>query len=84
MRSADRVEHKLLGTLLKELRIGKGLSQRQLAEQIDRTHAYVGKVERGYQHIDMATLFDWAATVDADPAEIVRQVHEGASRQPHS
>jgi transcriptional regulator with XRE-family HTH domain len=49
-----------LGGLLRELRESQGLSQRELAKKLDRTQAFVWKVEQGIQHLDIPTLMDMA------------------------
>ena len=49
-----------MGGLLRELRESKGLSQRDLAKKLDRTQAFVWKVEQGIQHLDIPTLIDLA------------------------
>lgn len=76
VRSDARPEHVVLGRLLRELREGAGLTQRDLAERIGRTHAFVWKVETGMQHVDLATLFDLAGALESDAVELVRRVRQ--------
>lgn len=42
----DRVAY---GTRIKQLRISKGLTQEQLAEKMNVTGTYIGKIEKGQQ-----------------------------------
>ena len=74
VRTAARQEHAILGNLLREKREAAGLSQRDVARKLDRTQAFVWKVEQGVQHVDVATLIDFAALVGTTAADLVRAV----------
>lgn len=50
------------------------MSQRDVAAKLDRTQAFVWKVEQGIQHLDIPTLIDWANLFKESAAQIVREV----------
>ena len=81
VRTAARPEHVILGTILRERRESLQLSQRDVAKILDRTQAYVWKVEQGIQHIDLPTLMDFADLLGVRASELVRQVETGTARQ---
>jgi len=70
----------VLGRLLKELREAAGMTQRDLASKLDRTHAYVWKVETGVQHVDVAVLLDIASILGGDAADLVARVRSECER----
>lgn len=78
IKTAARPEHEILGKLLHQLRVKKGLTQDELGKKLDRNHSYIWKLETGYQHIDIATLIDICCLTDGDPAELIRTVQEQA------
>ncbi len=63
-----------MGGLLRELRESQGLSQRELAKKLDRTQAFVWKVEQGIQHLDVPTLLDVANVLGTTASELIRLV----------
>jgi transcriptional regulator with XRE-family HTH domain len=56
-----------------------GMTQRQLAAQLARTHSFIGKIECGIQELKGAELLDYARALRMDPAEVLRQVAPSAS-----
>jgi len=66
----------MLGHLLREVRERRNLSQRDVAKQLDRTQAFIWKIEHGIQHIDLPTLIDLAAIYEASAADLVKSVEE--------
>jgi len=68
-----------LGALLRERRESLGLSQRDVAKELDRTQAYVWKVEQGIQHIDLPTLIDFAGLLGIRASELVKHVEAQSS-----
>jgi transcriptional regulator with XRE-family HTH domain len=77
VRTAARPEHEILGRMLKEKREALGMSQRDIAAKLDRTQAFVWKVEQGIQHLDIATLLDWAVILESSGAEVIALVERG-------
>ena len=58
--SSQRDEHALLGAILRAKRLELGMTQRDLATSLERSHSFVWKVETGRQHLDIPTLMDIA------------------------
>jgi hypothetical protein len=81
VRTAARPEHAILGALLRELRESLQLSQRDVAKILDRTQAYIWKVEQGMQHIDLPTLIDFANLLGVRASELVRKVETRVAKQ---
>lgn len=65
-----------MGGLLRELRESQGLSQRELAKKLDRTQAFVWKVEQGIQHLDIPTLIDLSKTLGTSAALLISRIEE--------
>lgn len=63
-----------MGGLLRELRESQGLSQRELAKRLDRTQAFVWKVEQGIQHLDIPTLIDLANVLGSSASSLICRV----------
>ncbi len=64
----------MLGALLRERRESLGLSQRDISAKLERTQAFVWKVEQGIQHVDIATLMDWAGFMGGSASDLVSHV----------
>lgn len=69
----------IIGTILKELRNNKGLTQEELSglAALDRTH--YSKLERGLRNPTMETLFKIADALDIKPHEIVKIIERRIS-----
>lgn len=60
--------------LLREWRVRKGLTQRALAELLNKPHSYVHKVETGERRIDPVEFIAWCRACALDPGKALRQV----------
>lgn len=69
----------MLGGLLRELRESQGLSQRELAKRMDRTQAFVWKVEQGIQHLDIPTLIDLATVLGTSASSLLGKLESASS-----
>jgi len=67
-----------LGGLLRELRESQGLSQPELAKKLDRTQAFVWKVEQGIQHLDIPTLIDLATVLGTSASNLLGTLEASA------
>lgn len=67
-----------MGGLLRELRESQGLSQRELAKKLDRTQAFVWKVEQGIQHLDIPTLIDLATVLGTSASNLLGTLEASA------
>ncbi len=83
MRIVDHhvVDKKLLkqfGTRIRELRLAKGLSQEQLAEQTGFHRTYIGMVERGERNLSLSNIAVLARTFEISLAELMK-IYEGGN-----
>ena len=52
-------EYQLFLKQLKGARIASGLTLREVAEQLGRSHSYVAKCENGHNRVDVAQLYEF-------------------------
>jgi transcriptional regulator with XRE-family HTH domain len=45
-----------LASLLRDIRVGKGMNQTQLAHQLDRPQSYISRYETGQTRLDLPEL----------------------------
>ena len=64
---------KTFGEVLREVRVGRGLSQQELALQSELDRTYISLLERGLRQPTLTTLIVLASTLDIDPAELVQR-----------
>ena len=57
---------KALGLRIRDLRIQRGLSQEQLANEADIPLSQIGRIERGENNPTISTLFVIAKALDTD------------------
>ncbi|WP_410986392.1 helix-turn-helix domain-containing protein [Bacillus cereus] len=62
---------KLIGENIRFLRKKRGLTQEELAEQINLQQAYIGGVERGERNISMLTLQKIAVGLEVSPEKVL-------------
>lgn len=67
--------------LLTEARERAGLTQRQLAERLNRPQSYVSKFERGERRLDVVEYLDVAKALRLDPFELLRQLMQKPSKR---
>jgi len=68
------IKEKLLvsfGQLLRKVRLNKGLSYRELAQQCDVDHSQISKIEKGQVSIQLTTLFELAQGLNIHPKELI-------------
>ena len=61
-------------TALKEAREAAGMTQRELAERLDRAHSFVGKIETGERQLNVLEFCEYVQAIGADPAELLRGI----------
>ena len=71
-KSQHAPRYRLIPGLLRKLREGAGLTQRQLAEKLRTNHVFVHKSEIGERRVDIAEFSDWCVACGADPEETFR------------
>lgn len=63
---------RLVGRNAKRLRLGKGLTQEELAVATDLSQQYVSDLERGLRNPTVITLFHLANALGVEPADLLR------------
>ncbi|MFH5806460.1 helix-turn-helix domain-containing protein [Alienimonas sp. DA493] len=66
--------------LLRELRVGAGLTQTQLAEALDEPQSNVSRVEVGQRRLDLLELRQWLRPLGVSAAEFVARLEERLAR----
>ena len=64
----------IFGTVLRELRENKKLSQEKLAEFCDLDRTYISLLERGLRQPTLTTLFKLSDALNIKPSELVELV----------
>ncbi len=64
MRKPTPTIRKILATNIRSYRIGKNLSQENLAEKCGLHRTYIGSVERGERNVTLSTLEVLASALD--------------------
>ncbi len=59
-----------LVTLLREIRVARGLTQQMVAERLDKPQSYVAKVESSERRIDVPEFVALVRAMGADPIEV--------------
>uniref|UniRef100_UPI0011A97885 helix-turn-helix domain-containing protein n=1 Tax=Pseudomonas sp. DE0010 TaxID=2584951 RepID=UPI0011A97885 len=65
------------GTLLRKIRLSKGLTQSQIAERIGERQSYISKYENGEQRLDLLELESICSSMDVNLIDFVRDYVEG-------
>jgi transcriptional regulator with XRE-family HTH domain len=60
--------------MLAALRVKAGLTQRQLAQKLERERSFIGRLELGERRLDMVEFFWLCRACDADPAREASQL----------
>lgn len=69
------------GAVLRVLRLGKGISQEELAHVSGQHRNYVGLLERGEKSPSLRTLFNVAGALSIAPSEILKRVEGSLKRK---
>ena len=67
--------------LLRDLREKAGITQTDLAEQLDRPQSFVSKYESGQRRLDLVELKDIAEALDVSLLDLVREFSAPPSRR---
>ena len=60
------------GTVLRSLRIERGLSQKGLGDASDNGRTFVGQLERGKRGASLETVFALSRVLELEPDEIAQ------------
>lgn len=67
---------KHLGSVIKEIRFAKNISQEKLAELGDLDRSYVSEIERGVKIASVVTVFKLAHALEIEPSKIIQKLEE--------
>lgn len=73
-RTLSHPRHKLIANYLRERRRAAGLTQVELASQLERPQSFVADVERGQRRVDVVELLNFADVLGFDPGEFIGQL----------
>jgi transcriptional regulator with XRE-family HTH domain len=59
---------------LTKARKDAGMSQRELAQRLDRAHSFVAKIESGERQLNVLEFCDYANVLGVDPTDLLRSV----------
>jgi len=51
-----------------------GLTQRELAERLNRLHSFIGKIETGTRHINVIEFIEVARALNVEPTRLLAKV----------
>lgn len=71
--AAENHIDRVLGKVIRDLRVERELSQEKLAELGDFERSYISKVENGIRAIQFRTVIRFAEAFDIQPSELVRK-----------
>lgn len=72
-------QHKVLITLLRDLRVEAGLTQADLAKQIGKDQTFVSKYESGERRLDVLELREICQVLEIGLDKFVRQLEKALS-----
>ncbi|MBB5209648.1 helix-turn-helix domain-containing protein [Chiayiivirga flava] len=72
-RSIHRDDYQTLLQLLRDLRVGQGMTQVDLGHALDNTQTFVSKIERGERRIDVLEFIDICEAMNVDPVSAFKQ-----------
>jgi len=63
---------KCVGERIREIRVSKGLSRRQIANRVHVTHQQIQKYEKGYNRMSVGRLVEIADAMDCHVTELLQ------------
>ncbi len=79
-KSIFSTDHKKLQRLLKQVRLGAGLRQEDLAELVNKPQSFVSKYENGDRRLDLIELRQICEAVGISLTEFVNRFEESLSK----
>lgn len=70
--------HLALMKILREARLEAGLTQAQLAEQMDRPQSFVAKIEVGERQLGVVEFVPYAEALGVGPGDLIERVRSAA------
>lgn len=73
------LDYKLIGERLKKARIKKGITQEELAEDMDISIAYISRIENGKTHVSLTRLNELCLILDTTEGYILNGVSDNSN-----
>ncbi|MDQ0647306.1 transcriptional regulator with XRE-family HTH domain [Microbacterium natoriense] len=73
MPASDEILRRL-AVHIHRIRLERGVSQENLAHELDMHRAYLGSIERAEQNVTLKTLSQLAERLGVDPADLIRPI----------
>jgi transcriptional regulator with XRE-family HTH domain len=70
----DTFAHETVSRILKNVRQQAGMTQKQLADRLDRPQSFVAKYERGERRLDVVEFAKIARKLGVSPAHLFAQI----------
>jgi transcriptional regulator with XRE-family HTH domain len=66
--------HQRVIAVLARAREAAGMTQRELAAELNRPHSFVGRIEAGERRVDIIEFIEIARILRADPKRLFEQI----------
>lgn len=73
---------RLLALMVREAREAKGMTMRELADRLDRSHTVIAKIESGERRVDLVELDAICDALGVSLVEFVRRYRQGSRGGP--
>lgn len=70
-----KIDYKLMGKRIKDVRKSKRITQEMLAEMLDISVSYMSRIERGIVKINLENLVKIAASLDMPPSYFIDGIY---------
>lgn len=72
LKSIHSHQYQTLISWLKEARIERGISMRELAQRLEVPHSFIGKVEQCERRIDVVEFINYCSALELSPIDGIR------------
>jgi transcriptional regulator with XRE-family HTH domain len=69
-----KTPQEILGSVVRELRAGLGISQEMLAERCELHRTYIGGIERGERNVSLENIVRLAKALKVSPSKLVQRI----------
>ena len=76
-KSQHAVGYRSVPAMLRRMREGAALTQRQLAQRVRRSQPWVHKSEIGERRVDISEFLDWCRGCEVDPEAAFKELVRG-------
>lgn len=73
-KSIHSSQNDVLRSFLIQMRKKKGLSQRDLADKVQREHSFIARIELGERRLDLIEFWRYCNSCDVDPVKSCQEV----------